>query len=356
MKVRKISGKRLAAVMAAIGLTAAAAACGSNASTSSPATSSKQQTTFSYLTDYIANGVYTPMWYGKQLGYYAQEGINLQVEYGTGSSTTAEAVASGKADVGDVFSGVLMEADARGANLESVGLFRADGGFAFFCDNKLHVNSIAQLKGRSVIIPPGTVQAELYPGALKAAGLPANSIKPLSVSSADAGADYARGQGDCIIETTGDAPTFQSLRPSTTILWSSVGFNVPGFAFVATKSFINGHKALVRGFLTATYKSIAASLAHPAAAEAAFVAANPRLGASLADKQWQVSLQGFCTAAMTSQHVPIGYQIPAVLNSGVQIIRKYQGLSQSVTPGMLYTDDFFTLDHVSSTNCGAGAS
>jgi NitT/TauT family transport system substrate-binding protein len=306
-----------------------------------------------YLTDYLDNGVYAPLWYGKKLGYFAKEGIDLSIEYGTGSVTTAQAISSGKATLGDIYGGTLAEADEQGGQLESVGFFRADGGFAFFCADSLHVHTIAEMKGLSVIIPPGTVQAELYPGALKAGGLSKSSIQVLSVSGAIAGADYAGGTGDCIAETTNDAPVFESHRPSTTILWTSAGFNAPGFAFVGTKAFVASHTKIVREFLTAAYESIAASLAHPNAAAAAFVAANPSIPAALADAQWKDSEGVFCTSGMTSANVDIGYQLPSIWSSGLAILQKYQGLSPSLSATSLYTNEFFTKYHVSTTACGS---
>lgn len=348
-KYALLSGALLASALAL-------AACSSSSSSgrsSSVAAAPKTQTPVSYLTDYLDNGVYAPLWYGKQLGYFTKQGIDLSIEYGTGSVTTAQALSSGKATLGDIYGGTLAETDEQGGQLESVGFFRADGGFAFFCAQSLHVHTIAEMKGMSVIIPPGTVQAELYPGALKSGGLSASSIKVLAVSGAIAGSDYAQGTGDCIAETTNDAPVFQSHRPSTTILWTSTGFNAPGFAFVGTRAFVGSHSTLVKEFLTAAYESIAASLAHPSAAAAAFASANPSIPVTLADAQWKDSESVFCTAPMTSANVDIGYQLPSAWSDGVQILEKYQGLSPSLSAASLYTNTFFTKDHVSTTACGS---
>ncbi len=344
----------LSAVLLAGAVTLAACSSSSSSSSSSSAAAApKTQTPVTYLTDYLDNGVYAPLWYGKHLGYFTKEGIDLSIEYGTGSVTTAQALSSGKATLGDIYGGTLAETDAQGGKLESVGFFRASGGFAFFCAKSLHVHTIAEMKGMSVIIPPGTVQAELYPGALEAGGLSASSIKVLAVSGAIAGSDYAQGTGDCIAETTNDAPVFQSHRPSTTILWSSAGFDAPGFAFAGTKAFVAGHATLVREFLTAAYRSISASLSHPSAAAAAFAAANPSIPAALADAQWKDSESVFCTTGMTSANVDIGYQLPSVWSSGLKILEKYQGLSPSLSATSLYTNTFFTKDHVSTTTCGS---
>src|ERR1700728_3692533 len=85
------------------------AACGSSASQgSSPGAQGSSKPALqsvTYLTDFVAHGVYSPVFYGIQKGYYAAQGIDLQVKFGTGSSTTVQDVAAGKADIGDAFSG-----------------------------------------------------------------------------------------------------------------------------------------------------------------------------------------------------------------------------------------------------------
>lgn len=303
-----------------------------------------------YLTDFIQNGVYSPIWYGIQHGYYKKEGIDLKLVYGTGSSTTVQDVANGQAQIGDAFSGVIAQAVAKKAHLKAVGFFRANGAFAFFCDKSLGIDHFSQLAGKSVIIPPGTVQAALYPGVLKAAGLKPDSIKVDAVAPASAGATYASGQADCISETLGDAPTFAKRRPSTTLLWSKGGFTVPGFAFFTKDSFLAAHRAIVGRFLKATYKSIAAALAHPAAAVKAFDRANPTASPSLTAAQWKASQTVFCTTSMGQKRRVIGYQSLFAWSKVSSEMHWYEGMPE-IKAKSLYTNAFFKKDHVSSRAC-----
>lgn len=339
--VRRMATAGVAALTAGLALTA----CGSSGS------GGGGETTVTYLTDYVTNGVYAPMWYGKQQGYFKDEGINLKIVYGTGSSTTVQQVAGGKADIGDAFSGVIAQGVAGGAPIKAVGFFRANGAFAFFCDKKLNITTYAQMKGHSVIIPPGTVQGALYKGALKAGGLAADNITVDGVASKTAGSVYSGGKADCITETLGDAPTFQKLRPSTVMLWSDNGFNMPGFAFFAKKDYLANHSKIVEGFLKATYRSIGASLDKPKDALDAFLKANPTAPKSLSSAQWDVSHTVFCTKPMAAKNLPIGYQIPDAWSTVVTAVQTYQGLSKSVVASSLFTNKYFDDDHVSKNTC-----
>lgn len=308
-------------------------------------------TNVSYLTDFLSNGTYAPLWYGIKLGYYKAQGINLQIAYGSGSAKTAQAVASGKADIGDLYSGTMAQAVAKGAPLVSIGYFRANGGWSFYCDKKLGINSLKQMAGHSVILPPGTPQATLYKGVLGAVGLAPNSVKVESVPSSAEDSTYATGKADCVGGTLGDAPNFLSLRPSTVLPWSSGGFNGGGYNFFVTKSYLAAHPKLVEGFLKATYQSIQASLNNSANAVASFTAANPQARADLTKAQWAAVRPEFCTKQMAAQNVKLGYQLPSSWADVVSNLQKYATLPSSVKASSLYTNQFFDQAQVSSTNC-----
>ena len=288
-----------------------------------------------YLTSFIQNGVYSPFSYGISKGYFAQEGIDLKVTYGTGSSGTVQQVSQGQAQIGDAFTGSIAQGNASGADLRGFGFFRANGGFAFFCDKSLNITSFSQLAGHSVIIPPGTVQAALYPGVLAAAGLAKDSITVDNVAPAAAGAAYAGGQSDCITQTLGDAPTFVPRRASTTLLWSDGGFSVPGFAFMSTNSYLQANPTILEGFLRATYRSIAESLDDPAAAVSAFTDANPEANPELSEAQFSASKTVFCTTEMAEQNVKIGFQLPEMWATIVDQMREYSDLPDTVDAASL---------------------
>jgi len=308
-------------------------------------------TDVTYLTDFLSNGTYSPMWYGIKLGYYKAQGINLKIQYGTGSATTSQAIASGKADIGDAFSGTMAQAVAKGAPLESVGFFRANGGWAFYCDKKLGISTLKQMAGHSVILPPGTPQASLYKGVLNAVGVSPDSVKIQSVPSSAEDSTYATGKADCVGGTLGDAPNFLPLRASTVLPWSSGGFNGGGYNFFVTKSYLEANKQVIEGFLKATYQSIEASLKNPADAVAAFNAANPQAKPDLTKQQWAAVKPEFCTKDMTQQGKMMGYQLPAAWSDVVSDLQKYASLPSSVQASSLFTNEFFDQDNVSSAAC-----
>lgn len=158
------------------------AACSSSASPAAKTSSAKASgaqgassapppmTTVTFETDYLPNGKYSPFIYGQSLGYFKQEGINLDLKYGRGSGLTAEAVATGSVQIGLVDSGVVATAIGKGEPIKSVGLYIGMNDFAFYVPNDSPIKTIAEMKGHSLIAPPGTPQAVVAPAVFKLAG------------------------------------------------------------------------------------------------------------------------------------------------------------------------------------------
>lgn len=344
---------RLGAIAGALVVTTTLVLTGCSASPPTDSGSkAASMTTVNFLTDFVANGVQAPFYYGISKGYYKAEGIDLKVTAGTGSANTITAVTAGQANIGDALSANLAQAADKGTSLTSVGWFRANSAFAFFCDKKLNIKTVAKLKGHSILVAPGTAQANLISGVLSAGGLSTSDVTVESVAAKTIGSTYAGGQADCITQTLGDAPTFDKSRPSTVISWSAAGFAVPGFSFFVTPSYLSAHKDVVAAFLRATYKSIAAAIKNPDGAVTAFQQANPTVDPDLSKAQFKASQVVYCTTAAAKSGSDLGAMTGEEWSSLVSILRKDAGLSSSVKATQLYTDQFFKgSQSVSSTVC-----
>lgn len=355
MKRTHLRAAVVAVVAAAVTLTGCSSSTSGSTGTSSDAPTTI--TSVNLLTDFVANGVQSPFFYGIEKGYYKDEGIDLKVTAGTGSGNTVTAIAGGQADIGDALSVNYAQAVAKGTKLLAVGWYRANSAFAFFCDEKLDIKTAAQLKGHSILTPTGGAQTAFLPSVLEAAGLSTSDVTIDAVDSKTVGSTYAGGQDDCIVQTLGDAPTYQTKRPSTTISWTDAGFTIPGFAFFVTQDYYDAHKDVIAAFLTATYKSIAESVTDPTAAVSAFTAANPTVDPTLAAAQFEASSVVYCTTAEASAGSVFGSMSDDEWTSLVTRLNGNPDLLGGATisdPKSLYTNEFFTgSDPVSTTACSS---
>lgn len=352
MKQRK---SRVLAVTA-VGVAAlfAATACSSSSSSSGTTAtgSSKSLTTISFLTNYISTQEYTALVYGEDQGYFADAGVKVDLEYGSGSSTTAAALGAGKADMGDVAASVLAISVGQGVPITGVASLEGRNTYGFIVPTSSGITSVAGMKGKSVLVSTGTAQETLMPAVLKAAGLSTSAVSETTVAASARVSSYKEGKGDATAEVLpSELAIIGSSRPSAAISWSSY-LAIPSSVFVVNNSYLKSHASTVREFLTAYYRSLAAAFKNETAADAAYAKSEPLQDATANAAAWSNWKAYICSSAQTSSDEPLGYPNTSDWTNLLKFAQSYEGVPNSVTLKDLVTDEFFTgSDSVSSTSC-----
>jgi len=352
MKQRK---SRVLAVTA-VGVAAlfAATACSSSSSSSGTTAtgSSKSLTTISFLTNYISTQEYTALVYGEDQGYFADAGVKVDLEYGSGSSTTAAALGAGKADMGDVAASVLAISVGQGVPITGVASLEGRNTYGFIVPTSSGITSVAGMKGKSVLVSTGTAQETLMPAVLKAAGLSTSAVSETTVAASARVSSYKEGKGDATAEVLpSELAIIGSSRPSAAISWSSY-LAIPSSVFVVNNSYLRAHASTVREFLTAYYRSLTAAFKNESAADAAYAKSEPLQDATANAQAWSNWKSYICSSAQTSSGETLGYPNTSDWTNLLKFAQSYEGVPNSVTLKDLVTDEFFTgSDSVSSTSC-----
>lgn len=265
-KIRPTSGKFLAGI--GIILVAATAACGSSGSTSSGNSSQK----LTNVTAIVANNWSIGQFFGYYLlgiqkGYFKDEGINLTIQQGTGSSTAAQIVANGHATFGlDVSPTAMINADTEGATLKMVGADAQVSQLAVISLKSKPVSSPAALAGKTVGVPPGTTQALLFDTFLTKNGVNPSSVHVVNVATPSLATALREGRIDAAVAySVALVPALTNEGVATTLLnWSDYGITLaPDGGIIANSSTLSSDSGLVRKFVAAASKSLEYGLAHP---------------------------------------------------------------------------------------------
>lgn len=357
MKHRTLKASLAACGSLAVLLTASA--CSSSSSSSAASSnagqaggSGKQLTTISFLTNYISTQEYTALIYGEQLGYFADAGVQVNLEYGSGSSTTAAAIGAGKADMGDTSASVLPISVGQGVPITGVGSLEGRNAYGFVVPKSSGITSVSGLQGKSVLVSTGTAQETLMPAVLKAAGLSSSSVNLLTVAASARVSSYKEGKGDATAEVLpSEVPIIGTSRPSTAIPWSSY-LSIPDSVFIVNNTYLKAHAAVVREFLTAYYRSLSAAYANQTAADAAYAKTQPLQSATENAEAWSNWKSYMCSAAQSASKQPLGYPNTADWQNLLKFAQQYEGVAKSVTLSDIMTNEFFTgKDPVSTYDC-----
>ena len=128
--------KRLLTGIAAVALLAACAPSGQNNDSGGDQNAPKDAEQVTLTLNWVPYGEHAPFYYGIKQGFYADEGIDLKVEPGSGSGNTIKAVAQGQTTFGWADTPPLLNSIASGMPVKSVGVFLQKGpaSVEFFAD------------------------------------------------------------------------------------------------------------------------------------------------------------------------------------------------------------------------------
>ena len=323
---------RMGLLIGAVGLvTACASSSGATGSSSSGDSGASPATTdVSFTLNYLPGGAQAGFMYGKSLGLFSKAGINLNIIPGSGSLTTAELVANGKADLAYVDAPTAFSVAARGGAITVVAPILQVNGFAIIALKGSGINSIKDLAGKRLGVVTGLAPTVLLPAVLSANGVTASSVHMVNMQSSSQLGALLQHQVDAIV-AAGDVQGPQLIERGTQInqfFYYANGVPTVGESIVANTSFLKSHGALVKAFVQASLESWVQTRANPSAAAAAEAQQFPAEGTADQElDQIKVDLGLLCAAPGATHMV----QIPDDVWSRTQsLLIKYDNLPSSV--------------------------
>lgn len=225
--------------------------------------------------------------YGKDKGYYKDQGINLDIRSGNGSGSAHRLVANGDSDFSYGSCASMVNLAAQGAPLISVGVIDAAGTEAVIVRPDSGVKAIADLKGKSVLTTANAGVNTFFPLVLKNAGLDEKDVTITNVPDGALVSSYLQGAGGAvgILGGLDDKPAEIKANGGAepvTFAYSDFGINQVGYCIVTHTDTVAKKPDLVKRFMAATIKAYKETEANPDAAVASMA---DIVGGSMAEDQ-----------------------------------------------------------------------
>jgi ABC-type nitrate/sulfonate/bicarbonate transport system substrate-binding protein len=280
--VRFVS-RRLAlgiAVTAALTATVVTAAWGS----STRAGSTKGLTTVRVVFDWPGiDFEAVPLTVGNAQGLYRKAGLNVQIVIPPSTSTTVQMIASGKGDIGfDTTTDVVFGQQA-GIDVKSIANYSQNNNWGLVAKPGAKID-VKKIKGKSIGVFTDSWTKAMMPYVLKAGGVTASQVKQPIFGSDDI-APLLAGKIDLATNTLNYAiaqvQSATGKRPSVLLATKFGAPNVPVWVYTGMNSWLKGHAAQAKAFLSATQKAFTWSIAHPSAAVKDYLKAYPKIGGGM---------------------------------------------------------------------------
>ena len=243
------------------------AGCSQDVEVTEPENTSEEQTEENEPVKVTLNEVahsifYAPMYVAIEEGYFADEGINLELVCGFGADKTMTAVISGEAQIGFMGSEASIYTYAEGATdyvVNFAQLTQRAGNF-LVAREEMPDFTWEDLKGHLVLGGrKGGMPEMVFEYILKENGIdPATDLEiNQSIDFGSTAAAFAEDQGDFTVEFEPGATTLESQGKGYVVasLGEDSGY-VPYTAFSAKQSYIDENPDVIQGFTNALQKGM----------------------------------------------------------------------------------------------------
>ncbi|RQW63090.1 ABC transporter substrate-binding protein [Vibrio viridaestus] len=212
--------------------------------------------------DWLPGGDKAPVYVGVQEGFFAEEGIDVTIKVGKGSSDALTKLAAGHADIGSSDIVALLSAKANGQiPVEAVYSYYSKAPYAFYVTSASGINSVKDVAGKTIVTSPFTSENIFLPLLFKKNNVAEDSVKIIKADPGALNPMLIRGKADVMISWITDQADYETQAEQVgkklkVLPWYDAGLEFYSSSIVASDRFIESHPDVVKRFLVAYKKAV----------------------------------------------------------------------------------------------------
>lgn len=245
-----------------------------------------------YQLDWLPGGDKSPIYLGVHKGFFEEEGLEVSIASGRGSTDAITKIATGQADIGSADIGALMAARAQDDSVPVKVVYTIfnQAPHAFFSLKGKGISSVEDIDGKKVATSPFTSSNAFLPLVLTENGLAEDAVQLTKADPGALGPMLMSGSTDAIIAWVTNVPLFEDQAAETgnelvVVPWSDAGLELYSSSIVASDKFLSERAEVARRFIKAYDKALRYTNEHPDEAGAALAAMVPEVDAEVAAAQ-----------------------------------------------------------------------
>jgi NitT/TauT family transport system substrate-binding protein len=289
--------------------------------------------------NWYLGGLHVPFYYGKEMGFFKQEGIDLTINEGRGSANTVQVVAAGSDTFGMADSSSLITTAAKGADVKSVMSLLNSTGFSVVSLASAGIKTPKDLEGKSLAVSPGDPLGQLFRALAAYNKLDMNTIKFVQVDPAAKVVAVLEKRVDALLGGADDQYfliKYKGGEPAA-LRYADHGANIVGMTIVTTGNLIKTKPDLVRRFVRASVRSWEAAKKDPGPAVDAAMKAKPDLNRQSTLDQMLVDFELLDSPNSKGK---IGLGSKADWDQTLGLLRQYRELDTKEPWTTFHTNDF----------------
>jgi NitT/TauT family transport system substrate-binding protein len=291
--------------------------------------------------DWKAGAQHAPFYLAKARGFYKDEGLDVEIISGSGSSDTVKQVGSGTIDFGLVDALVLVQAAQQRVPVKSIAAYYQRSPIVLISPKDKPVTSPKQLlSGIKLGSKKGSAT---YQGLV--AFLAANDMQIEQIKMVDIGFGVAPllvKQVDAIMGFSMNEPIEAESGGMATFVLpiSDFGVDTYGLTIVSNNTLMQDKPAVVEKFLRATRRGIEEAIKDPASAIAAVAKAVDEIDTARETKVLDRTIP-YWQSEETKEHGP-GWQTQTRWQNTIDVARKLGLIETDLKPDQVFVNTFLT--------------
>ncbi len=289
--------------------------------------------------NWYLGGLHVPFYYGKEMGFFKQEGIDLTINEGRGSANTVQVVAAGSDTFGMADSSSLISTAAKGADVKSVMSLLNSTGFSVVSLASAGIKTPKDLEGKSLAVSPGDPLGQLFRALAAHNKLDMNTIKFVQVDPAAKVVAVLEKRVDALLGGADDQYfliKYKGAEPAA-LRYADHGANIVGMTIVTTGNLIKTKPDLVRRFVRASVRSWEEAKKNPGPAVDAAMKAKPDLNRQSTLDQMLVDFELLDSPNSKGK---VGLGSKADWDQTLGLLRQYRELDTKEPWTTFHTNDF----------------
>jgi NitT/TauT family transport system substrate-binding protein len=301
--------------------------------------SAQAQDAVSLRLNWYLGGLHVPFYYGKEMGFFKQEGIDLTINEGRGSANTVQVVAAGSDTFGMADSSSLILTASKGADVKSVMSLLNSTGFSVVSLASAGIKTPKDLEGKSLAVSPGDPLGQLFRALAAHNKLDMNTIKFVQVDPAAKVVAVLEKRVDALLGGADDQfflIKYKGVEPAA-LRYADHGANIVGMTIMTTGNLIKTKPDLVRRFIRASVRSWDAAKKNPGAAVDVAMKVKPDLNRQSTLDQMMVDFELLDSVNSKGK---IGLGAKADWDQTIGLLRQYRELDTKEPWTTFHTNEF----------------
>lgn len=301
-------------------------------------------TPVNFVLNWIAGGDHAPYYYAQQEGWYADAGIDLEIEQGQGSTMAAQRVGLGRSPIGLADLGTVFVVRGQGADMVAVMNVYANSPYGMYWLKSSGIEDAHDLAGRSIGNPPADAARQMWPALAKSLDMEPDAVRWVNVQAAAKLAALKSGSIDATTSFYNIHHIFERELGDDMgyFAWQDYGINPYGNSIVVNADWLAENEDAVAAFVEVTQRAFHHCVHDPEPCVQALVDANTGLQFDNELENWGLVVE--LMTDETSQTMGLGFFEPSRLHDDYELVETYFEIDTPFDVETAFTNRFLNPD------------